>query len=80
MNKRGAILIDKIEPLNGPKAGGTIVNVTGQNFLNPSKFNTAILCRFGSVKIIASLVNTELIQCKAPGLSKSGPVEFSLEI
>jgi len=29
MNKKGPILIHKIEPLNGPKAGGTIINVTG---------------------------------------------------
>jgi hypothetical protein len=61
MNKKGPILIEKIEPINGPKAGGTIVNVTGQNFLNPSKFNTAILCRFGSVKVLASLVSTSLL-------------------
>jgi hypothetical protein len=80
MNKKGPILIERIDPINGPKAGGTIVNVTGQNFLGPSKFNTAILCRFGSTKVIASLVNNTLILCKAPSFSKSGPVEFSLEI
>lgn len=80
MNKKGPILIDKIEPLNGPKDGGTIVNVTGQNFLDPVKFNTALMCRFGSVKNLAILVNTNLILCKSPSFSKSGPVEFSLEI
>ncbi len=80
MNKKGPILIDKIEPLNGPKAGGTIINVTGQNLLDPVKFNTALLCRFGSVRVQASLVNTSLILCKTPAFSKAGPVEFTLEI
>jgi hypothetical protein len=80
MNKKGPIMFHKIEPINGPKAGGTIVNVTGQNFLNTVPFNQALLCRFGSVKVTASLINSEIIQCKAPYFSKAGPVEFSLEI
>lgn len=61
LNKKGPITYSKIEPINGPKAGGTIVNVTGQNFLNTVPFNQAILCRFASIKVTASLVNSETI-------------------
>lgn len=61
MNKKGAILFDRIDPINGPKAGGTIVNITGQNFLNTVPFNQAILCKFASVKVTASLVDGETI-------------------
>ncbi len=57
MNKKWPITFYKIEPINGPKEGGTIINATGQNFLNTVPFNQALICRFGSVKVTASLVN-----------------------
>jgi hypothetical protein len=58
MNKKGAILFERIQPINGPKAGGTIINITGQNFLSTVPYNQAILCRFGSVKVTALLINS----------------------
>ena len=61
MMKKGPITFSKIEPINGPKAGGTIINVTGQNFLNTVAFNQAIMCKFASVRVTASLVNSETI-------------------
>lgn len=80
LEKRGPILFESIHPLNGPKQGGTVITIKGQNFMYPVKFNSVILCKFGTFKVTAEMVNGDTIQCKTPPSSKTGPVELSLDI
>lgn len=80
LDKYASITYSKILPINGPRSGGTLVTVYGQNFLSVINLNQALLCRFGSVRVTSSLIDGSTLTCRAPAFSKAGPVELSLEI
>ena len=67
-------------PINGPQYGNTLVTVSGSNFLSPVQFNQALLCKFGTYRVFATLLDSETITCMTPHFSKTWPVEFIIDI
>jgi len=71
--------VRSILPSSGPNSGGTLVAVSGHNFVE----SPHALCRFGTTKVQALIVNETLLTCVSPPLATEVetmrvPVEISL--
>ncbi|KAL7434371.1 hypothetical protein ACHAXM_004035 [Skeletonema potamos] len=53
-----------LTPANGPELGGTIVTISGSDFVNSSEF----ACFFGETKSTGRFVSNEEVQCIAPAM------------
>ena len=56
-------IVNAIYPRYGPKDGGTIVKVWGENFL---AFDDDFWCNFGSKSVLAHYVSSTYATCKSP--------------
>jgi len=63
-----------IEPMQGPLGGGTLVKVTGNQFVASSKAR----CRFGTDEVPARFVSASEVQCYSPARAAPGAVTFNL--
>lgn len=60
-----------ITPTSASQAGGSVISVTGKNFINA----TSLSCRFGETSTsLASFVSNSDIHCRVPSLLSPGPV------
>lgn len=55
--------IDYIVPMYGPRNGGTVVTVYGQNFID---FDQFLRCSFGPVSVPAKFLSSNVLQCVSP--------------
>ena len=62
-----------LTPSNGPELGGTVVTVSGSNFVN----STNITCYFGDVKATGKLISDEKLECISPAMR---PGSYDLRI
>ena len=70
-------LVLTVAPQAGPLSGGTMVSITGTNFVDrPS----ALVCRFGDVVVAASFVSSEKIRCESPKQRYSVATTVSLDV
>jgi hypothetical protein len=56
-------VVTSILPVYGPKNGGTIVTIEGENFTD---FGEYLRCSFGTKEVMAQYISPTLIYCKAP--------------
>lgn len=78
-----------LNPSRGPVSGGTIVDISGANFLPPSTTggdadSTAatemVWCRFGTAVTIGSRLSDGLIRCSSPPRSVGVPAEVEVGV
>jgi hypothetical protein len=62
-------IVYSIKPRYGPKDGGTMVEVYGENFLN---FDQNLRCGFGSIEVKAYYVNENYLICYSPKSDVTG--------
>jgi len=55
-----------VRPYFGPRGGGTLLNVTGTNFIALDGRAPATKCRFGDAVVPATLLSSSLMQCSTP--------------
>ena len=76
------VLIAAVRPSGGPAAGGTLVNVSGTNFIDFGGGVQGPKCRFGSAVVPATRLSLTQAQCRAPprppGSPERVPVFISL--
>lgn len=66
------VQLSALSPDHGPTSGGTVVDISGTNFLPRSGINgtgttsDTIWCRFGSIATIGSHLSDGIIQCRSP--------------
>ncbi len=60
--------------------GGTSITIKGSNFLSPVFFNQALLCKFGTYSVTASILNSDTMICASPPSSKQGAIDFTIDI
>ena len=65
--------VSGISPVIGPSVGGTVVTVSGSQFLNSAQ----LVCRFGSSVVSASWLSATSLKCAAPA---TAPSVVSLEV
>ena len=67
-----------IYPRYGPKDGGTVVQVWGENFLN---YDENLRCNFGSKSVKAQFKSSTYLICKAPFSDNTNkPISFSVSL
>lgn len=67
--------IFSINPVSGPSTmGGTNIQVFGENFVN----STSFLCRFGTVEVPATFVDSTKIYCSAPPIKEDNLSRLTL--
>ena len=70
--------VHAIYPRYGPKDGGTVVQVWGENFLN---FDDNLRCNFGSKSVVATFKSSTYLICKAPFSDNTNkPIPFSVSL
>ena len=70
--------VHAIKPRYGPKDGGTIVEVWGENFLN---FAENTRCNFGSKSVVAHFISNNYMKCEAPFSDVvAKPIGFSVSL
>lgn len=69
-------IIDDLIPASGSEAGGTTVSIVGENFVN----GMSIVCRFGTVRVLAQVYSESLVKCTSPPQETLGFVVFQLEM
>ena len=67
------LLVYDVTPNKGIFTGGTAVTVTGRNFVDSSN----LVCRFGSINVQASYINSSRISCVTPK-QDPGVVRFAV--
>lgn len=76
------VRIAAVRPSGGPPAGGTLVNVSGTNFIDFGGGVQGPKCRFGSTVVPATRLSLTQAQCRAPprppGSPEHVPVFISL--
>lgn len=65
-----------IFPKIGQISGGTVVTVTGSNFVNTG----VVLCRFGSIPTNGEYINENTLKCTSPKVEKPGYVNLAIAI
>ena len=65
-----------IEPRIGPVKGGTVVIVTGSNFINTG----IVLCKFGSIVTKGEYLNENELKCVSPKVERPGYVKLAIAI
>lgn len=73
---RSSAEVNFLSPPQGPTSGGTVVNLTGNNFF----FSGSTLCRIGSHKVPATFVSSYSLLCVTPR-SSAGiyPVSIAMD-
>ena len=67
-----------IYPRYGPKDGGTVVQVWGDNFLN---YDENLRCNFGTKSVKATFKNEHYLICSAPFSDNTNkPITFSISM
>ena len=56
-------VVNKIIPPYGPKNGGTIVTVYGENFID---FDQFLRCSVGNTDVAAEFLSDTVLQCATP--------------
>ena len=70
--------VHAIYPRYGPKDGGTVVQVWGENFLN---YDENLRCNFGTKSVKAVFKNSNYIICRAPFSDNTNkPITFSVSL
>ena len=70
--------VKAIYPPYGPKDGGTIVEVWGENFIN---FGELTSCNFGSKSVPAHFISSTYMKCTSPFSDVSAkPIGFSISL
>lgn len=70
--------VHAIYPRYGPKDGGTVVQVWGENFLN---YDENLRCNFGSRSVKATFKSSTYLICKAPFSDNTNkPISFSVSL
>jgi len=67
--------ITSVSPSSGPTTGGTIINITGTNFINQS---SVVKVTVGGVDCLGPIVFPSQISCATPASSVFGPVDVSV--
>ena len=65
-----------IFPKIGNVDGGTVVTVTGSNFVNTG----VVLCKFGSIPTRGEYINENTLKCTSPKVEKPGYVNLAIAI
>lgn len=68
--------ISSVHPNSGPVSGGTLVHVTGFNFVEDQDLR----CAFGTQTVSASRVSSNQVRCISPEVSKTQVVAFAIEV
>jgi hypothetical protein len=64
-----------MDPTTGPLAGGTLVTVTGTNFLD----SATMLCRFGTLALTNGLrISSSVAVCPSPAGASLGTVPLAV--
>jgi hypothetical protein len=61
----GTSVITSLDPLSGPRAGGTEVRVLGSHFI----FSTNLACQFGRKEVPATFISSSELRCVTPSRS-----------
>ena len=70
--------VHAIYPRYGPKDGGTVVQVWGDNFLN---YDENLRCNFGTKSVKAQFKSSTYLICKAPFSDNTNkPITFSISL
>ncbi|CAM9733902.1 unnamed protein product, partial [Scytosiphon promiscuus] len=70
---RSSVQVNSFSPLEGTVAGGTIMDLTGDNFF----FSGSMMCRIGSTDVLATFVSPHSLLCVTP---PSAPGRFPVSI
>jgi len=71
-----AVKVSNILPWNGPKQGGSVVDVIGTSFPSRSDYQ----CSFGNQLTLGIRISSTLIKCSSPSFKIIGTVPFSLRM
>ncbi|MDR3454951.1 MAG: IPT/TIG domain-containing protein, partial [Rhodoferax sp.] len=63
-------------PAQGPLTGGTLVTLSGRNFV----FSPLLACVFGTIATPASFINASALTCSSPPAGSAGPVPVALTL
>lgn len=82
------VQLSALVPDHGPASGGTVVDISGANFLPPLGINgtgtttDTIWCRFGSIATMGSRLSDGVIQCSSPprGVGASTDAEVTVSV
>jgi hypothetical protein len=77
-------VVSEVSPTSGPRAGGTLVNVSGVGFADGSHY----ICAFGAQLVPASFAYSEnagaggasVISCYSPAVAEGGGAPVALEV
>lgn len=78
-----------LNPSRGPVSGGTIVDISGANFLpisttgenaDSTATTETVWCRFGTTVTIGSLLSDELMRCSSPPRGVGVPAEVEVSV
>lgn len=70
--------VNDIQPHQGPKDGGTVVRVTGENFAD---YGDATTCSFGTRAVPATVISPTEISCASPASDVvQRPLPFSVSL
>lgn len=84
-----SLQLSTLNPSRGPVSGGTIVDVSGANFLSPPTaggdadtiaVTETVWCRFGTTVTIGSRLSDELLTCSSPPRSVGVPAQVEVSV
>lgn len=67
--------VDGLKPSSGPRAGGTLISITGHGFF----FSSGLRARFGETIVSVVYVSPEELRCTSPPFHVAGPVEVFVD-
>lgn len=67
--------VDGLKPSSGPRAGGTLISITGHGFV----FSSGLKARFGETLVSVVYVSPEELRCTSPPYYFAGPVEVFVD-
>lgn len=75
-----AVTVKQISPLYVPTSGGTMLTITGNNFIPNGNMSGAWRCSFDGTVVAATALSNETMTCFAPPMDVSRPVELLVSL
>eukprot|EP00966_Prymnesium_polylepis_P266068 6146015-Prymnesium_polylepis.1 len=70
--------VEQLEPCRGPLTGGTLVTVFGDGFSTNSTAEAKSRCLFNDTAVVATLVSSTALLCRAPLAFSEGYVSVEV--
>ncbi|RHY79361.1 hypothetical protein DYB31_015768, partial [Aphanomyces astaci] len=74
------IVLDSMDPLNGPVNGSTTVTITLAPQSMTLSLNQSVYCRFGVSIVTGSVLNATRLECISPEVSDAGDVSVEISV